>query len=188
MGLTPLQRSNWCFFQPQPTGQTQVYKMQIYGNWYLCLQRNLIFIFIYISNIEVCCVTYEREIEIIYESYACVWESLILYTHTYTRIQNTYKRSTYAYSHSTNKHTRAQTQTQIQAHTHTNTNTRVHTHTNKQTHTQTHTQTNIHSHTDTRSTHTLTHIQAHTLLQQCSSCLVRLTWIVFVMGGRWPYS
>ena len=26
------------------------------------------------------------------------------------------------------------------------------------------------------------------LLQQCSACLVRLTWIVFVMGGRWPYS
>ena len=26
------------------------------------------------------------------------------------------------------------------------------------------------------------------LLQQCSACLVRLTWIVFVIGGRWPYS
>ena len=26
------------------------------------------------------------------------------------------------------------------------------------------------------------------LLQQCPSCLVRLTCIVFVMGGRWPYS
>ena len=26
------------------------------------------------------------------------------------------------------------------------------------------------------------------LLQQCPACLVRLTWIVFVMGGRWPYS
>ena len=26
------------------------------------------------------------------------------------------------------------------------------------------------------------------LLQQCSACLVRLTWIVFVMGSRWPYS
>ena len=24
-------------------------------------------------------------------------------------------------------------------------------------------------------------------LQQCPACLVRLTWIVFVMGGRWPY-
>ena len=24
--------------------------------------------------------------------------------------------------------------------------------------------------------------------QQCPACLVRLTWIVFVMGGRWPYS
>ena len=26
------------------------------------------------------------------------------------------------------------------------------------------------------------------LLQQCPACLIRLTWIVFVMGGRWPYS
>ena len=26
------------------------------------------------------------------------------------------------------------------------------------------------------------------LLQQCSASLVRLTWIVFVIGGRWPYS
>ena len=26
------------------------------------------------------------------------------------------------------------------------------------------------------------------LLQQCSASLVRLTWIVFMMGGRWPYS
>ena len=26
------------------------------------------------------------------------------------------------------------------------------------------------------------------LLQLCPACLVRLTWIVFVMGGRWPYS
>ena len=26
------------------------------------------------------------------------------------------------------------------------------------------------------------------LLQQCPACLGRLTWIVFVMGGRWPYS
>ena len=26
------------------------------------------------------------------------------------------------------------------------------------------------------------------LLQQCPACLVRLTWIIFVMGGRWPYS
>ena len=26
------------------------------------------------------------------------------------------------------------------------------------------------------------------LLQQCSACLVHLAWIVFVMGGRWPYS
>ena len=25
-------------------------------------------------------------------------------------------------------------------------------------------------------------------LQQCPACLVCLTWIVFVMGGRWPYS
>ena len=26
------------------------------------------------------------------------------------------------------------------------------------------------------------------LLQQCPASLVRLTWIVFVMGGRWSYS
>ena len=26
------------------------------------------------------------------------------------------------------------------------------------------------------------------LLQQCLVCLVRLTWIVFVMGSKWPYS
>ena len=26
------------------------------------------------------------------------------------------------------------------------------------------------------------------LLQQCPACLVCLTWIVFVMGCRWPYS
>ena len=26
------------------------------------------------------------------------------------------------------------------------------------------------------------------LLQQCSTCLVRLTWIVLEMGGKWPYS
>ena len=26
------------------------------------------------------------------------------------------------------------------------------------------------------------------LLQQCPACLVRLPWLVFVMGGRWPYS
>ena len=26
------------------------------------------------------------------------------------------------------------------------------------------------------------------LLQQCPVCLVRVTWIVFVIGGRWPYS
>ena len=26
------------------------------------------------------------------------------------------------------------------------------------------------------------------LLQQCPACLVRLAWIAFVMGGRWPYS
>ena len=25
-------------------------------------------------------------------------------------------------------------------------------------------------------------------LQQCPACLVRLTWIVFVIGGMWPYS
>ena len=26
------------------------------------------------------------------------------------------------------------------------------------------------------------------LLQQCLACLVRPTWIVFVIGGRWPYT
>ena len=26
------------------------------------------------------------------------------------------------------------------------------------------------------------------LLQQCPACLVRLTWIVFIKEGRWPYS
>ena len=26
------------------------------------------------------------------------------------------------------------------------------------------------------------------LLQHCPACLVRLSWIVFVIGGRWPYS
>ena len=26
------------------------------------------------------------------------------------------------------------------------------------------------------------------LLQQCPACLVHLTWIVFMMGGRWPYN
>ena len=26
------------------------------------------------------------------------------------------------------------------------------------------------------------------LLQQCPACLVRLTWIVFVIVGRWPYT
>ena len=32
------------------------------------------------------------------------------------------------------------------------------------------------------------HLWARLLLQQCPACLVRLTLIVFVMGGRWPYS
>ena len=26
------------------------------------------------------------------------------------------------------------------------------------------------------------------LLQKCPSCLLCLTWVVFVMGGRWPYT
>ena len=26
------------------------------------------------------------------------------------------------------------------------------------------------------------------LLHQCPACLVRLTWIIFVIGSRWPYS
>ena len=32
------------------------------------------------------------------------------------------------------------------------------------------------------------HMSSSLLLQQCPACLVRLTWIVFVMGGNWPYS
>ena len=37
--------------------------------------------------------------------------------------------------------------------------------------------------------HTSTSIMSSSLLlQQCPACLVRLAWIVFVMGGRWPYS
>ena len=32
------------------------------------------------------------------------------------------------------------------------------------------------------------HMSSSLLLQQCPACLVHLTWIVFVMGGRWPYS
>ena len=31
-------------------------------------------------------------------------------------------------------------------------------------------------------------MSASLLLQQCPAYLVHLTWIVFVMGGRWPYS
>ena len=31
-------------------------------------------------------------------------------------------------------------------------------------------------------------ISSSLLLQQCPACLVRLAWIVFVMGGRWAYS
>ena len=31
-------------------------------------------------------------------------------------------------------------------------------------------------------------ISSSLLLQQCPECLVRQTWIVFVMRGRWPYS
>ena len=31
-------------------------------------------------------------------------------------------------------------------------------------------------------------VSSSTLLQQCPACLVRLTWIVFVMGGKWPHS
>ena len=31
-------------------------------------------------------------------------------------------------------------------------------------------------------------ISSSLLLQQCPACLVRLTWIVFVMGSKWPYS
>ena len=31
-------------------------------------------------------------------------------------------------------------------------------------------------------------VSSSLLLQQCPACLVRLILIVFVMGGRWPYS
>ena len=31
-------------------------------------------------------------------------------------------------------------------------------------------------------------ISSSLLLQRCPACLVSLAWIVFVMGGRWPYS
>ena len=37
--------------------------------------------------------------------------------------------------------------------------------------------------------HMSTSLMSSSLLsQQCPACLVRLTWIIFVMGGRWPYS
>ena len=32
------------------------------------------------------------------------------------------------------------------------------------------------------------HMSSCLLPQQCPACLVRLTWTVFVIGGRWPYS
>ena len=31
-------------------------------------------------------------------------------------------------------------------------------------------------------------ISSSLLLRLCPACLARLTWIVYVMGGRWPYS
>ena len=31
-------------------------------------------------------------------------------------------------------------------------------------------------------------MSSYLALQQCSACLFHLAWIVFVMGGRWPYS
>ena len=31
-------------------------------------------------------------------------------------------------------------------------------------------------------------MSSYFLLQRCSACLVCLTWIVFMMDGRWPYS
>ena len=33
-----------------------------------------------------------------------------------------------------------------------------------------------------------THMSSSLLLQQCPACLVRLTLIVLVIGGKWPYS
>ena len=31
-------------------------------------------------------------------------------------------------------------------------------------------------------------VSSSLLLRQCPACLVRLTWIVFVIDDRWPYS
>ena len=37
--------------------------------------------------------------------------------------------------------------------------------------------------------HRSTSLMSSSLLhQQCPACLVRLAWIVFMMGGRWPYN
>ena len=36
--------------------------------------------------------------------------------------------------------------------------------------------------------HRSTSLMMSLLLQQCPACLVRLTWIFFVMGRRWQYS
>ena len=36
--------------------------------------------------------------------------------------------------------------------------------------------------------HSTSLMSSSLLLQQCPACLVRLILIVFVMGGRWPYS
>ena len=36
--------------------------------------------------------------------------------------------------------------------------------------------------------HSTSLMSSSLLLQQCPACLVRLACIVFVMGGRWPYS
>ena len=36
--------------------------------------------------------------------------------------------------------------------------------------------------------HSTSLMSSSLLLQQCPACLVRLAWIVFVMGSRWPYS
>ena len=32
------------------------------------------------------------------------------------------------------------------------------------------------------------HLWPRLCMSSCPACLVRLAWIVFVMGGRWPYS
>ena len=39
-----------------------------------------------------------------------------------------------------------------------------------------------------RGVHRTSLMSSSLLFQQCPACLVRLTWIVFMVGGRWSYS